>query len=191
MTNNTVLGRIAKFAPFDTSDFNGEVIEPAVFENQFAPEDKSVADTPRADNVALLPRADDAERSPVRKSKKQKRTGKKTEKSPQPAQQADIDLADPSQVAEAIARYKSLNTSILEMAAEKVRLENELTEAHSRLEEAEEELSILSEEFEQQSKMLKFATDHGIVGFKVLAKRFLQGFAAVAGGSIVFAYLFF
>lgn len=196
MTNNTVRSAIAKFAPFDASDFNGETIKPAVFERQSTSDEQSVADISRtacrrSDKLAMLTRSGDADRSSVRKSKKHKRSGNKADKSAKPAKQAEIDLADPSQVAEAMARYQSLNSSILEMAVEKVHLEDELKDARSRLEEAEEALSMLSEEFEQQNKMLKFATDHGIVGFKILGRRFLEGFAAVAGGSIVFAYLFF
>ena len=167
---------VAHFAQFDTSDFIGQVIEPAVFGTVHTSDEQSVA-------VNCPPS--------VCKSKEHNHMRKETHTSSKMSEQTDIDLTDPGQVAEAIARNKCLNTSILEMAAEKVLLEDKLQETLSRLEEVEEELSTLSEEFEQQSKMLQFATDHGIVGFKTLGRRFLEGFAAVAGGSIVFAYLFF
>ncbi len=199
---------------FGTSDFDGNVIEPARFSKGDAAEPIAAGTTlgPAGTNwqdaeptkiaswneinLAAQPvSGDDPEK--VQSPKKRKRSGKKPVHSGS-SDQVEIDLSDPSRIAEALARVRSLNSGIHMIAARKVKLEERCTKLEQALEASERryenlegELTDVYDELEHTKEMLKFAADTGIVGFKRLARRFLEGVFAAIGLTVILVYLFF
>ena len=171
MATNQMVHGVATYAPFDDaeSDFELEVIE------------KEAPQAPRkAGNEA-------AQSKP-----KFYRRSKKAEASSdaQPAMSlAGIDLTDPAQVAELVARYAKLNESMHKMAAEKVALAEDLEAEKRRVAACTDEVSSLKVELDKAQALVKFASDHGIISYKRLARRALEACAVTVGVMAVIGYL--
>ncbi len=102
--------------------------------------------------------------------------------------EAEIDLTDPGQVAEAIARYRLVTSSLHTMAAEKVRLEERLEKKWEQVEALKNELAETRRELEAKEEVLSFADRHHLALFSLKGGAF--GAVATIVSLAIIGYLF-
>ena len=105
--------------------------------------------------------------------------------------EARIDLTDPAEVAEAVARFVLVNDSLHVMAAEKVRLEARLVKKREQIAALKAELATTRNDLKTKEEVLSYAEKHLLVP---LVPRLLKGaaFGAAATTTSLFiiGYLF-
>jgi hypothetical protein len=100
----------------------------------------------------------------------------------------EIDLTDPAEVAEAVARFRLVTSSLHTMAAEKVRLEARLAKKSEQIEVLKAELAEARNALKAKEEVLSFADRHHLALFSLKGGAF--GAAATIVSLAIIGYLF-